>query len=55
MCFVIRGIAIPLILRPKGNGRYNLVGDSYIYGAMEGEVITAVTEGEITLISIMIE
>ena len=53
MCFVIRGIAIPLILRPKGNGRYNIVG--YIYGGMKGEVIAAVTEGEITLISIMIE
>jgi hypothetical protein len=54
MCFVIPGMAVPLILRPKGNGRYNLVGDSYIYDAMKGEVITAVAEGELTLGPVMI-
>ncbi|KAE9365013.1 HET-domain-containing protein [Stipitochalara longipes BDJ] len=55
MCFVIPGMAVPLVLRPKVNGRYNLVGDSYIYGVMRGEVITAVTEGEMALSPVIIE
>jgi hypothetical protein len=55
MCFVIPGVAVPLILRPKGNGRFNLVGDSYIYGAMKGEVITAATEGKIAISPVKIE
>ena len=54
MCFVIPGMAVPLILRPKSNGRYNLVGDSYIYGAMKGEVITAVIEGKMALSPVII-
>ena len=55
ICFVISGIAVPLILRPKGNGRYNLVGDSYIYGVMKGEIITAATEGEVAVSPVIIE
>ncbi|KAK5657171.1 hypothetical protein OQA88_3228 [Cercophora sp. LCS_1] len=37
LCFVV-GAETPLLLRPCGDGRYNLVGECYAHGLMHGEV-----------------
>ncbi|KAI8932229.1 hypothetical protein NX059_011108 [Plenodomus lindquistii] len=35
--FLIPGCSSPVILRKDNNGRYEMVGDAIVYGAMEGE------------------
>ncbi|RFU29940.1 hypothetical protein B7463_g6383, partial [Scytalidium lignicola] len=30
---------VPLMMRPKANGRYKLLGDTYCYGLMEGQAL----------------
>jgi hypothetical protein len=45
-CVVFRGANVPFILRPlEQQGRFKLVGESYIGGVMEGQVIEAVDQG----------
>jgi hypothetical protein len=36
---IIYGAIVPFILREVGNGRYNLVGEAYVHGIMDGEYI----------------
>jgi hypothetical protein len=47
VCCIIPGVNVPLILRSKDNGRYNLVGNSYIHGVMKGEMMEVVEKGEL--------
>ena len=35
--WILAGAKIPFILRPQENGKYVLVGDSYVHGIMHGE------------------
>ncbi|KAE9370097.1 HET-domain-containing protein, partial [Stipitochalara longipes BDJ] len=35
--FVLRGSLWPLALRPRNNGNYELIGDCYLHGFMDGE------------------
>ncbi|CAG9939982.1 unnamed protein product [Clonostachys rosea f. rosea IK726] len=35
---LIKGGMVPLMLRPCGDGRFNLVGNTYLHGAMKGEM-----------------
>jgi hypothetical protein len=44
VCILFGGI-VPFILRPK-NGYYQLVGDAYVHGIMEGEAIQKWEAGE---------
>ncbi|KAI1121265.1 HET-domain-containing protein [Nemania abortiva] len=37
--FIILGCAAPMILRPTSSGEYGVVGDCYVHGIMNGEVL----------------
>jgi hypothetical protein len=47
--WLIEGLQIPLLLRPKENGRYENVGPCFVAGIMEGEVYEAGRARLITL------
>ena len=36
---VIRGVRVPMVLRPKRGRRFELVGQAYVYGLMSGEAL----------------
>jgi heterokaryon incompatibility protein (HET) len=40
---ILYGCSVPCILRPQGNS-YTFVGEAYIYGKMDGEAITGLSE-----------
>jgi hypothetical protein len=44
----------PLILRPREDGRYGLVGDSYIHSIMGREVMEQLEKGEVKLENIVL-
>ena len=46
VCCIFFGIPIPVILRGATDGRYRLLGDSYIDGVMRGELIEQLGKGE---------
>ncbi|KAK8135006.1 Heterokaryon incompatibility protein 6 [Apiospora sp. TS-2023a] len=45
---VFMGAAVPFILRPRGDGDdgYTLVGDAYVHGVMDGELVKDWEEGK---------
>lgn len=47
--WILPGSTMPLILRPVGEGRFEVIGESYVYGVMFGE---AVPDGEVELTDI---
>lgn len=36
---VILGLRTPFILRPQSGGKYRIIGDAYVHGIMEGELV----------------
>ena len=54
VCCICPGMQVPLILRPREDGRYGLVGDSYIHGVMAGEVMEQLEKGEAKLENIVL-
>lgn len=36
---ILNGLAVPLILRAKDSGRFEIIGDAYVHGIMDGEVV----------------
>jgi hypothetical protein len=36
---IFLGAPVPIILRPHSGGNYNLVGECYVYGVMDGEAL----------------
>jgi len=54
VCRVCPGMEAPLILRPRKDGRYGFVGDSFIHGVMRGEVMEQLGKGEMKLENIVI-
>jgi hypothetical protein len=44
--FIVVGADVPFVLRPKGGGKYAIVGDAYVHGAMDGEFVGAGLEFE---------
>lgn len=42
---IVPGCTVPLVVRRLGS-TYELVGDCYVYGIMEGEVMREVTDGK---------
>ncbi len=49
VCCVCPGMDVPLILRPREDGRYGLVGDSYVLGVMNGQIMKQFDRGELKL------
>ncbi|KAL8947678.1 MAG: hypothetical protein Q9222_006062 [Ikaeria aurantiellina] len=40
--WILQGARVPFVLRPRGeNGQYQLIGQSYVHGMMQGEAIEA--------------
>ncbi|PMD15427.1 HET-domain-containing protein [Hyaloscypha hepaticicola] len=54
VCCICPGMEVPLILRPREDGRYGLVGDSYVLGVMEGQIIQLFDRGELKLENIVL-
>lgn len=44
---IIQGAVTPFILRPTGDGRYQLVGEAYVHGIMDGEALTPETKMDV--------
>lgn len=40
--FILYGLAIPIILRPREDGAYTVIGVAYIHGIMHGEALSGV-------------
>ena len=36
--WILHGAGVPFVLRPQPNGNYRLIGESFVYGVMHGEV-----------------
>jgi hypothetical protein len=53
-CCICPGMAVPLILRPREDGRYGLVGDSYVLGVMDGQIKHLFDRGELKLENIVL-
>ena len=56
---VIRGCAVPLVLRPRWQQKperlkYEILGECFVYGIMDGEIEQSVREGRHALENIMI-
>ncbi|KAN0120089.1 HET domain containing protein [Hyaloscypha variabilis] len=47
---VVRGCKHPLVVRQVEGGRFELIGESYVYGFMNGEVLERTEEVEIELV-----
>jgi hypothetical protein len=54
VCCICPGMQVPLILRPREDGRYGLVGDGYIHGVMAGEVMEQLEKGKVKLENIIL-
>ncbi|KAF5627507.1 heterokaryon incompatibility (het-6OR allele) [Fusarium sp. NRRL 52700] len=37
--WVVSSCPVPLVMRPRADGTYQLIGDSYVHGIMEGEAV----------------
>jgi hypothetical protein len=56
VCVVVPGCKVPLILRPtKTMGRFRLVGEAFVRGAMEGEIVVLVEENGLVIENIVLE
>jgi hypothetical protein len=38
--WVLRGATVPFVLRPADDGKYRLIGEAYVHGAMRGEALS---------------
>ncbi|KAH7483825.1 hypothetical protein FOMA001_g7271 [Fusarium oxysporum f. sp. matthiolae] len=47
--WVVSSCPVPLVLRPRDDGTYQLVGDSYVHGIMKGEAVKDNGWEEITI------
>jgi hypothetical protein len=54
VCCICPGMKVPLTLRPREDGRYGLVGESYIQGVMAGEVMEQLEKGKVKLENVVL-
>ncbi|TVY84305.1 Heterokaryon incompatibility protein 6 OR allele [Lachnellula suecica] len=43
--WIIAGADVPMVLRPRGEGEWSLVGECYVHGIMDGEIVRDLREG----------
>ncbi|KAF2852158.1 HET-domain-containing protein [Plenodomus tracheiphilus IPT5] len=55
VCCVLPGASVPFVLKPSGQGVYKLVGDCYLHGVMDGQIIEELQGGRCKLEMIVIE
>ncbi|KAG7150004.1 Heterokaryon incompatibility protein 6 like [Verticillium longisporum] len=49
ICCIMPGVPVPMILRPRKDGMFTFVGESYVQGAMAGEVLQDVARGKLRM------
>jgi hypothetical protein len=54
ICCVSPGLPYPILIRSRNDGTYNFVGDMYVYGVMEGQIIDEYKQGKRTLETTML-
>jgi len=54
ICIILGGVT-PFVLRPASHGRYQLVGECYVHGIMDGESMVDLEKGKYKLQDIMLE
>jgi len=54
-CCIFAGVSAPMILRPTGQGIYNLIGECYFHGVMAGEAMEELKKGKFKEEIIIIE
>ncbi|KAF5611714.1 heterokaryon incompatibility (het-6OR allele) [Fusarium subglutinans] len=47
--WVVSACPVPLVMRPRADGTYQIIGDSYVHGIMEGEGVKDNSWEEITI------
>lgn len=47
VCCILFNVNVPFFLRPCGNGRFKLLGESYVHGIMEGQAKVMLMRGEL--------
>ncbi|KAF5685233.1 heterokaryon incompatibility (het-6OR allele) [Fusarium circinatum] len=47
--WVVSACPVPLVMRPRADGTYQMIGDSYVHGIMEGEGVKDNSWEEITI------
>ena len=47
---VIAGLKVPLALRERQDGRYEVVGETYVHGVMKGEAFNEAKSSQIILV-----
>jgi hypothetical protein len=55
VCCIVQGTDIPVILRRTSRDTYKLVGDSYIHGVMDGEMMSSADSGDFKWETIRLE
>ncbi len=51
--YIIMGSEVPIILRDQGNGTFMMVGECYLHGIMDGEILTSGMPYEVDTIRIV--
>jgi len=54
VCYVSPGLPYPILIRPKNDGKFNFVGEMYVYGVMSGDIIGEWKQGKRTLETIVL-
>lgn len=52
---VFASCQVPLVIRSAGNGKWVLIGDSYVHGLTDGEVEKFIEEGKAKLETIVLQ
>lgn len=55
VCCIIQGVDIPVVLRRTARDSHKLVGEAYIHGVMEGELMKAAVSDGQRWVSVQIE
>lgn len=48
VCCIVFGATVPFLLTPAKEGRHRLIGECYIHGVMNGEVVQELAESDLS-------